>query len=218
VTPYYEQDGITIYHGDCREMLAGIEADVLLTDPPYGFGYASGQMGTSEWHGKEIANDRDSQVRDTILDWWGDKPALVFGTWKVSRPAKTRTVLIWDKGPALGMGALDLPWKPSFEEIYVLGKGFTGRRDGAVIYCPPVQSMAKNGRLHPNQKPVELMKKLIAKCPPGVIFDPCMGSGTTLVAAKEMGRQAIGIDDSERWCEVTVTRLQQAVLPLEVLA
>lgn len=215
-TPYYEQDGIVIYHGDCREILPLVDADVMVTDPPYGIGYRSGKVGTAWWSSGTIINDKTVDSRDEAIRIWGDKPAIVFGTRKVPVPAGTRAVLIWDKGPALGMGALDLPWKPSYEEIYVLGKGFHGRRDGAVIYCPPVQSMVTNGRVHPTQKPEILIKALIAKCPDGIILDPFMGSGTTLRAAKDLGRRAIGIELEEKYCEIAVRRLSQQVLPLEV--
>lgn len=209
--PYYEHNGITLCHGDAREVLPSITADVLVTDPPYGIAYESGRPGTTEWQGVQIANDGDTSARDAVLAAWGDRPALVFGSWKRPRPAATRMVLIWDKGPALGMGALDLPWKPSWEEIYVLGRGFTGRRDGGVIYCPPVQSLARNGRVHSNEKPVALLMKLLQKCPPGVVLDPFMGSGTTLRAAKNLGRPAIGVEVDERFCEVAATRMMQEV-------
>jgi hypothetical protein len=119
--------------------------------------------------------------------------------------------LIWDKGPALGMGALDLPWKPSAEEIYVIGKGFVGPRDeGTVIYHPPVQSMACNGRRHPNEKPVGLLQRLLRKLPPGAIGDPFMGSGSTGEAAIKAGRQFIGCEEDPRYFDVACRRLEQA--------
>jgi DNA modification methylase len=121
-------------------------------------------------------------------------------------------VLTWDKGPALGMGALDLPWKPSSEEIYVIGHGWEGTRDeGAVIYCPPVQSMACNGRVHPNEKPVALMVRLIRKCPRNLILDPFMGSGTTGVAAVKLGRAFIGIEIEERYFSIACRRIEEAL-------
>jgi hypothetical protein len=213
--PYYDEDGITIYHADCRDLFGLITADVLVTDPPFGIAYASGSTGLSWWHGKQIAHDEDTSLRDAVLEWWGRKPALIFGSRKRPEPTGTRMVLIWDKGPALGMGALDLPWKPSYEEIYVLGRGFTGRRDeGAVIYEPPVQAMARNGRQHPNEKPVGLMARLIAKCPPGVVLDTFAGVGSTLVAAKLLGRRALGCEIEERYCEIAARRLSQGVLAL----
>jgi DNA modification methylase len=107
---------------------------------------------------------------------------------------------------------MDLPWKPSHQEVYVLGRGFTGRRDTDVLTFAPVQSMASNGRSHPHEKPTGLMKALIAKCPPGVVADPFAGSGSTLVAAKQLGRKAIGVELEERYCEVIAKRLAQGVL------
>src|SRR5205085_153167 len=110
-----------------------------------------------------IEGDRDTTARDTALTMWGDKPALIFGTWRIPRPAATRQVLIWDTKGALGMGAMDLPWKPGHQEIYVLGKGFVGHRGNDVLRCAPVQSLGYNGRSHPHEKPVDLMGGLIRK-------------------------------------------------------
>ncbi len=110
----------------------------------------------------------------------------------------------------MGMGALDIPWKPSSERIYVLGKGFVGVRDeGDVIYFPPVQSMAKNGRVHPTEKPVGLMQRLLAKLP-GVVLDPFMGSGTTGVACVNLGRKFIGIEIEPRYFDIARKRIEEA--------
>ena len=125
-------------------------------------------------------------------------------------------VLIWDKGGALGMGDLSLPWKPGHEEIYVIGSGFSGPRTNDVLQYPPVQSMASNGRVHPHEKPVGLLRALLAKCPEGTAADPFMGSGTTLVAAKSLGRRAIGIEIEERYCSIAAKRLSQETLGLDV--
>ena len=217
MTPYYQDDLVTIYHGDCREMFASeyLYADVLVTDPPYGIAYESGRDGTLS---RSILGDSDTSLRDGVLAHWRDLPALVFGTWKSPRPEGTRMVLIWDKGGALGMGYLSLPWKPGHEEIYVLGAGFIGRRTNDVLQYPPVQSMAANGRVHPHEKPAGLMRVLVAKCPPGVVLDPFMGSGSTLLAAKTLGRRAIGIEIEERYCEIAAQRLSQDTLGLDVPA
>lgn len=210
MTPYYSDDSVTIYHGDCREWMP--EADVLVTDPPYGLNYQSGWEGRLD---RSIVGDADATFRDDVLSRWRPKPALVFGTWKVAFPTGTRQVLIWDKQGALGMGALDLPWKPGHEQIYVLGKGFSGYRGTDVLSYAPGQATARRGRLHPHEKPVPLMRDLIAKCPPGVILDSFMGSGTTLVAAKSLNRRAIGIEIEERYCEIAAKRCSQEVLGLE---
>ena len=207
VTAYYDADGITIYHGDCREILPHIAGDVLVTDPPYGMAYQSGWKDSSR-----VANDESPIARDGALDLWGGRPALVFGRWSVVRPQSTRELLIWDKGDWPGMGDLALPWGPSTEEIYVLGDGFVGKRKGQILRDP---KRPKASGHHPTEKPIGLMETLVRACPPGVIVDPFMGSGTTLVAAKNLGRNAIGIELEERYCEIAARRLGQGVLQLE---
>lgn len=199
--PYYEQDGITIYHGDCRDITP--QADVMVTDPPYGMGYQSGWKDSSN-----VSGDDDTTIRDEVLSRWQDRPALVFGRWSCPRPLKVKIVLYWDKGDWPGMGDLTLPWGPSTEEIYVLGAGFVGKRRGQILSVP---RRITSGH-HPTEKPVELMKELLWSCPEGVILDPFMGSGSTLVAAKELGRRAIGIEIEKKYCEIAVVRLAQGVL------
>lgn len=217
MTPYYEDGLVTIYH---RDSLDWIVADyvwprdgVMLTDPPYGIAYKSGKKGRLA---REIQADSDTSARDRALALWGSKPALVFGSWKMPPPAAARAALVWDNGGALGMGDLSIPWKPSWDLIFVLGSGFTGRRDGGVLRFAPVQSTAKNGRRHPNEKPVPLLSELLSKCPAGLVFDPFMGSGSTLVAAKRAGRRAIGIEVEEHYCEEAANRCSQDVLGLDV--
>lgn len=210
-TPYYEDDRVTLYHGDCRELTNWLEADVLVTDPPYGVAYQSHKPAHERGFFDEIANDRDTSARDLALDAWGNRPALVFGSWKMPKPVGTHTVLTWDKGDASGMGNLSVPWKPNTEEIYVLGGGFVGKRDGAVLRGHTVVTWASKGREHPNMKPVSLMSALIAKTV-GVVADPFAGSGSTLVAAKRLGRKAIGVEIDEAYCEVIANRLSQGVL------
>jgi site-specific DNA-methyltransferase (adenine-specific) len=158
VTPYYDEGGITIYHGDCREVTEWLGADVLVTD--------------------------------------------------------TRHVLTWLKGNHLGMGDLRIPWRPNTEEVYVLGHGFHGHRGSSLLDFPAPVSWASKGRKHPHEKPAELLAALIAKCPPGVVADPFMGSGTTLRAAKDVARRAIGVEVDERYCEIAAVRLSQEVLAL----
>jgi site-specific DNA-methyltransferase (adenine-specific) len=201
--PYYADESVTLYHGDCREVPEWLAADVLVTDPPYGVAYSSGW--DNQFRDVTIANDATVEVRDETLAAWGDKAALVFGSWKMPRPAAVRAVLTWDKG-TVGMGALDLPWFPCTEEIYVLGRGWQGSRTSAVM-----RHVGRN-RDHPTEKPVALMLQLVAKCPPGTVADPFAGSGSTLVAAKQLGRRAIGVELEERYCEIAARRLSQGVL------
>jgi DNA modification methylase len=201
--PYYSDEFVTLYHGDCREITAWLDADVLVTDPPYGIGYRSGAMRV-DGSARSIEGDDDTSTRDNALTMWGERPAIVFGTWKRPRPAATHTRLIWDTKGALGMGDLSVPWKPSDQEIYVIGRGFHGHRGSNVLTFAPEQA---TGRLHPHQKPVELLEELIGKCPPGVVADPFAGSGSTLVAAKRAGRRAIGVEVDEGYCRVAAERL-----------
>lgn len=213
--PYYEDDHVILFHGDFRECADWLCADVLVTDPPYGIGYQSnhGDDGIRTLP-RSILGDESTIERDAALAMWGTRPALVFGTWRIPRPPGTHTRLIWDTKGANGMGNLAVPWKPSDQEIYVLGYGFTGKRTSNVLTYPPVQSMAKNGRLHPHQKPTDLLQDLIAKCPPGIIADPFAGSGSTLRAAKNLGRKAIGVELDERYCEIAARRLGQEAMAL----
>lgn len=209
--PYYERDGITIYHGDCREVMPHVDADVMVTDPPYGIDY---QSGWGAGHPK-IAGDDGVAVRDAVLALWGERPAVVFGRWDMPRPNAVVARLIWSKAPDPGMGDLSFPWGCSDEEIYILGAGFAGKRCANVLTFPkpPV-----NARMHPTPKAPGLMAHLIERCPPGTIVDPFMGSGTTLVAARDMGRRAIGIEIEERYCEIAAKRLAQGVLFREAQA
>lgn len=223
VKPYYEDDLVTLYHGDCREVTAWLEADVLVTDPPYGMGYVSG---ASKHDGPTvaIAGDESIELRDEIVAAWGDRPALVFGTWRTPRPLGTRTLIVWDKGDSPGMGALDLPWGLSHEEVYVIGHGWpvlpnggrrreggVPRRDPSIIRATLMNSQAHDRPDHPTPKPPVLMERLVMKTA-GTVADPFVGSGTTLLAAKNLGRKAIGVELEERYCEIAAKRLAQDTL------
>lgn len=211
---YYRDEYVEVWLGDGRDVSVWLEAAVLLVDPPYGINYRSGSP--RENLADHIDGDTDTTVRDDLLTLWRqhnpDRPALVFGSWKIPRPTGTHTRLIWDTKGALGMGDLTVPWKPSDQEIYVLGHGFQGRRTSNVLVCPPVQSMARNGRNHPHEKPVALLAALLEKCPPGVIADPCAGSGSLGVAAKLMGRRAVLVESDPQYLPVIVRRLRQDAL------
>ena len=213
IAPYYSDDLVTLYHGDCREFMAWRSADVLVTDPPYGMAYVS----NSSKYGSTapIAGDGTTRLRDEVLALWGTGPALVFGTWRAPRPEAARALIIWDKGDSPGMGDLRLPWGPSHEEVYVLGEGFQGRRGGSVIRNNTLPPSADYRPDHPTPKPVALMERLIGHCPPGVVADPFAGSGSTLVAARNLGRRAVGVEVEERYCEVIARRLAQDVLDFE---
>lgn len=213
MNPYYEDDLVTLYHGDCREVTAWLEADVLVTDPPYGMSYESNlnRDKRNVKAGQPITGDGDLSAREGMLATWGDRPALVFGTWRVDRPAATRALVVWHKVGAGGLGDLSIPWLPTHEEIYVLGSGFVGKRSDAVLSYRALMSGDRERPDHPTPKPVPLMERLISTTQ-GVIADPFAGSGSTLVAAKLLGRKAIGVELEERYCEISARRLAQDTL------
>ncbi len=217
--PYYDLNGIVIYHGDCRDVLPHLDIqdqpDLIVTDPPYGIQHSSSHG--ASWQNTQIAGDSDTLVRDHVIDSMLCKiAAAVFGTWKTPPIKDVRGVLVWDKGAAFGMGDLSFPWKPSFELIYVRGEGWKGSRDESVRRINGEVSWESRGRLHPHQKPIPLLQYLMRKSPEAdLILDPFMGSGTTLRAAKDLGRRAIGIEIEERYCEIAAKRLAQGVLNFE---
>lgn len=214
--PYYADDLVALYFGDCLQQTAWLAADVLVTDPPYGMSY-SGFGGRRREPRRidgplTIAGDSTPALRDEVLDRWGSRPALVFGRWNIPRPPATRQRLVWDKTPCGFMGDLAMPWGSAEEEVYVLGTGFVGRREANVIRAQTLMSSDVRRPDHPTPKPIGLMEHLIAKCPPGTIADPFAGSGATLIAARNLGRRAIGVEIEERYCEITARRLAQGVL------
>jgi site-specific DNA-methyltransferase (adenine-specific) len=213
VEPYYDDGEVTLYLGDCRVAREWVAADVLVTDPPYGVAYRSNfsRFGSTP----PIVGDEDAGLRDEVLELWGAGPALVFGSWKVPRPPATRHRLIWDKRNP-GMGDLGIPWGPGDEEIYVIGAGFVGPRESNVIRAQTLPASDARRPPHPTPKPVALMEYLIAKCPPGIIADPFAGSGSTLLAARNLGRRAVGVEIDEAYCELIVSRLGQQAFVFEL--
>jgi hypothetical protein len=198
----------TLLLGDCRDILPTIERPgVIVSDVPYGVDFVSARKG--RFRGVGIAGDSTTAARDWVLEWAGDMPALIFGSWKIERPRRTRTRLIWDKGDHVGMGDLSLPWKPNDEEIYVIGEGFTGQRQGGVLRHHAIAGTVAiaRGRHHPTEKPVPLMLDLVERCPAGVVLDPFMGSGTTGVACAVLRRPFVGIEINPEYFDVACRRI-----------
>jgi hypothetical protein len=222
--PYYEDDSVTLYLGDCLEVSEWLAGDVLVTDPPYGIKWSQNSMHYTRSivpTRNAVKNDGSIEIRDKVLELWGDRPAVVFGTWKVDRPKHTKARLIWHK-TKLNPGMSSAPWYTADEEIYILGKGFSGKPEQNVY--PTKEARGGGDGLsaqvgHPTPKPVGLMERLIAKCPEGVIVDPFAGSGATLLAARNLGRKAVGVELEEKYCELIANRLsQQAFIFEESLA
>ena len=215
--PYYTDDHVTLYHGDCLEIDAWLTADVLVTDPPYGIGWRKGTWVTGDQSSRPhdgIANDDDTSTRDAALDAWGDRPAVVFGSLYAPAPARLRHVAVWEKPANAGVFGSTTGFRRDVEAIYLTGpwplvnvtRGSVMRHDAGSGNGP---SKATG---HPHAKPGWLMEQLIDAAPPGVIADPFAGSGSTLVAARNLGRKAIGVELDERYCETIARRLAQGVL------
>lgn len=209
--PYYQDEHVTLFHGDCLELLDWTSADVLVTDPPYGTqfsadnpkgGYGRRQSAGLGPEGFTIANDGTTETRDAALALWGEKPALVFGSPRLPDPPGTwADRLVWDKKrPGMNGG----PWRYRHESIFVTA-GFVRTSNAAVSILTAFPEQGD----HIHAKPLGLMTALVEAAPEGLIADPFAGSGTTLVAASHLGRRAVGVEVEERYCELLAKRLGQ---------
>jgi hypothetical protein len=217
VSPYYADDRVTLYHGDCREIAEWLAADVLVTDPPYGIGWRIGnnRRSGSRAHGG-IANDEDTSVRDHILTAWGtQRPGVVFGSFDAGQPSGVKQTLVYRKPADAGLVGSVTGFRRDVEPIYVIGS-WPARtaRWSAVITASGGSCNAIMRTGHPHTKPLDVMEQLIDACPSGMVADPFAGSGSTLIAARNLGRKAIGVELEERYCEIIARRLAQDVLPL----
>jgi DNA modification methylase len=210
---------VKLYLGDCLEYMKSMpdkSVDAVITDPPYGNHYSSGWARDIDWIGHEayadgsIVNNVDSSLRDAVIEWAGEISMAIFGTWRTRQPEKVRSILIWDKGPASGMGDLSFPWKTSYEFVYILGNDWFGSRDEGVLRYNNI-SRASMGRCHPHEKPVGLLRYIINKLPKQLtIYDPFMGSGTTGVACMQLGRNFIGCEIDPTYYAIAEKRIKQA--------
>ncbi|MCA3124797.1 MAG: site-specific DNA-methyltransferase [Rhodocyclaceae bacterium] len=197
-----------VVEGDCREVLPTLPVvDAMVTDPPYGYAYASNWPG--KFKGEVIACDESEAARDAVLAWARCAWAMFGAEGKSTRPDGTRGVLVWDKGLGAGMGDLSFPWKPNYELIFVGGRGWSGARDSSVLsgHAVVTWSGAEGQRLHPNEKPVGLLEDIIRKAPGDIVLDPFCGSGTTGVACLRLGRRFIGIEREPKYAAIARERL-----------
>lgn len=202
-TPYYQDEWATIYHGDCRRMIAEIEADIIVTDPPYGIGGSprrgGKKAGTLDYESGGVAFSWDVADESWIDSWSG--PAAIFCAasriFIVASSLSATGILIYVKTNPHPNGS-------SFEPCVTRGFGIGGRHISAYN--------AENGQVHPTQKPLAVMEFIVHRAPAGTILDPFMGSGTTLRAAKNLSRKSIGIEIEERYCEIAAKRLSQEVM------
>lgn len=236
--PYYADDLVTLYLGDCLDILPELPegvVDAVITDPPYSSGGRRENSRSLRKSMNRTMTDDDWIAGDAMSTAgfvWTMRAAatrakasmkrgahfLAFIDWRMypnlaaaleSADLRQHPTLVWDKG-TLGMGAI---FRNQHEWICHFSWGTPAapaRRDVPnVIRCAKVLDGD-----HPTEKPTALMETLVSVVthPGGVVLDPFAGSGATLLAARNLGRRAIGIELDERWCEAVATRLAQEQL------
>lgn len=250
--PYYQHGGITIYHGDCRDILPALPpAALVFTSPPYNLGGApwphlghwkpgDSAGGKSKWKngsdgsgGVSYASHPDNLPHAEYIDWqrsiltlcfskladdgaifYNHKPRVIGGKlWtplEIVERFPLRQIITWAR--AGGMNFNPTAYVPTFEWIFVLARDKFRLRDksasgvGDVWYVPQ-----RPDKDHPAPFPIGLPLRALETTKHGPVIDPFCGTGTTLQAAKKLGREAIGIEIEERYCEVAAQRLSQEV-------
>lgn len=235
--PYYEYGGITIYHGDCQEVLPTLDSetvDLVLTDPPYNVGKYFGEC-TDDNRPEDVywADYKEAfelifplmkqsallYVSSTTKQMYCIKPLLEEIGWRWLQ------TLIWYRpNMIMGTKTFRAPWSQLYEPITLVVKGKrpkmikpselkSAKTHDVLIYASP-QSNFHESVDHPTQKPIGLYNAIIARSKGLTVLDPFMGSGTTLLSAKNLGRSAIGIEIEEKYCEIAAKRLTQEVMAI----
>lgn len=231
--PHYQSDLVTVYLDDARDVLPALpkdSVDLLVTDPPYGKDWQSGNRKVSGAFDKIVGDDGSLDVisilGQAVVPLRNCRHVYVFGysaddLREAMRLGGTAD-LVWDKGQ-VGMGNLESPWAPSHERItfgmHVRSAANRARGDGRLAARLRSQSVLRVSRLnsravskHPTEKPVGLMRQLIESSSiiGDTVLDPFVGSGSTLVAAVLSGRKAIGIEVKKDYADMTVERVKAA--------
>jgi site-specific DNA-methyltransferase (adenine-specific) len=217
MTPYYQENGITIYHGDSREVLPLLpKVDLVLTDPPFSVRGDSWdsfsdpfefECFTARWLSQSY------QVAGLVACFFPDKflPMLMSIAQRWNIPY--RRGLVWRKpaGSQFGGASMDGFWF-DFEMVFVFGE--PSQLKHADTRFSVLEWRTITNQTHGCEKPEGLLKQIIERYTAlgATVVDPFMGTGTTLRAAKGLGRCAVGIDSSERNCEEAADRLRQEVL------
>jgi len=223
IKPYYEENGITIYHGDCMDILPELDpVDLVLTDPPFFLPadhFQSRVKWQRSWGDVSVLGVFWSVILDTVklkntghfLSFCNADSYPVFYPEMYRRFDKIKC-LVWDKGH-VGLGRI---WRHQHELIIAARYRESFVNINGKLFSDVIKKNAtpSTDRDHPVEKPCGVFLPLIEPVTPkdGMVLDPFMGSGTTLVAAKQLGRKAIGIEIEEKYCEVAVKRLAQGVL------
>lgn len=213
VKPYYQDKWVTIYHGDCREILPSLpKVDLVLTDPPYGIGEAAGknksrrQLAQPKDYGIAKWDDKPIDYMDDILS--SGKYQIVFGGNFYEMPASS-CWLVWDKQNTGDFADCELAWTNLKKAVRKFEYQWNGMLQGDMKH--------KETRYHPTQKPLPLMKWCITQVKDvQTILDPFMGSGTTCLASKILNKYCTGIEIEERYCEIAARRCSQEVMELGI--
>lgn len=209
--PYYQDDAVTLYHGDCREIVPQLgKFDLLLTDPPYGMDYQSARR-TEHQRKDKIYGDKELPI--WAFEWRGDIASFFFCRWNNLPQIPTPdSFIVWDK-MRHGMGDLEHEYGRQWEAIaFYAGENhsFTKRPVDIIrVACVPACDL-----IHPNEKPIEIITPLILAHPSKTILDPFSGSGCVGRAAKDLGRKCTMIEMNEAYCEIAARRMQQEVFKL----
>jgi DNA modification methylase len=208
--PYYQDEYVTIYHGDCREILPSLApVDLLLTDPPYGIKYVHGAAlgpNASRFSNSPIVGDNEPFDPAHLLQL--GVPSIIWGGNNFAdRLPTARAWLIWDKRcntTVNHQSDCEIAWTSDLTQSRIFYHVWDGFRR---------QTEKGTPRVHPMQKPVALMSWCLGLAPKArTVLDPYMGSGTTLRAAKDLGLKAIGIEIEEKYCEIAARRMAQQSL------
>lgn len=199
MVPYYQDEYVTLYCGDCREIIPELgKFDLLLTDPPYGIGIAANPV--RQKHTKMKWDESPVDDRTILLMLATADKAIVWGGNYFGLPPH-QCFLAWDK------------MQPENFSLAMLEQAWTNLKGPAKMFRKSVTSYAKQ---HPTEKPIALMTWCISLAGDDIqtILDPFAGSGTTGVAAKLLNRKCTLIEKEEKYCEIAARRLSQGVLPL----
>ena len=223
--PYYQDENATIYHGDCREVAAELwfGVDLLLTDPPYGISERCDRKGRKRGALAECNDFPPIFGDDGEFDpepWLSFPKVVLFGANHYAHKLPpSASWVVWDKRDGLmskrgdafnDNGDAEMAWTNLGGPVRVISHRWMGMLKA---------SERTEKRVHPTQKPVAVMRRLItdARAISGTVMDPFMGSGSTLLAASQLKTQAIGIEIDERYCEIAANRLANAPLTLEAV-
>ena len=224
--PYFEDPaGVTIYHGDCREVLPTLgQVDHVITDPPYSETTHAGARTSIDAPLIDFSSTDSDAIRTTLAACRAKRWAVLSIDWRHMLPLELRPPDgwrfirhgVWIKPNGAPQFTGDRP-ATGWEAVAILHADVKGRMRWNGGGLPATWTHLKVAGLHPTGKPEPLLIEWIEQFtdPGELILDPFMGSGTTLVAAKRLGRRAIGIEREEKYCEIAAKRLAQGALPLE---